>query len=399
TDGGLDFGVVKVMDEAKHSLSLKNKGKYEIGFSFSLESSSPGLPDPNSIFSILPQKGSLSPSDRATQVQIIFQAKKEVQITDQPILKCQVRIQRESSARLMTHGMKRSREGSGSSRSLPLSKTKRSESQLRETNISGQARLALGMFVVSPGFGVVPPGGHQVIGVECLADQLGRSEEFVAIDISDRNPEDHPGGIPFRLVTEVCIPGFVTDDIGSIFEEHRIIRDARVLPCLPPLQSGGIYMSHENRFLFCNVIIGQTSCARFKITNRGKVACDVALSAKPLSSKSTARISDIFEIQPSRMTVPSHSHGFVSVSFTPQSMQMYTCVFEAAVDGMPSSLSKSQNLTFDICGEGNLPRVTITRPVLRNKQGNPVLLFQRLLIGQSQQLPLVLKNDGPIPAQ
>lgn len=64
-----------------------------------------------------------------------------------------------------------------------------------------------------------------------------------------------------------------------------------------------------------------------------------------------------------------------------------------------SVLSKSQNLTFDICGEGNLPRVTIVRPVLRNKHGNPVLLFQRLLIGQSQQLALILKNEGSIAAQ
>lgn len=64
-----------------------------------------------------------------------------------------------------------------------------------------------------------------------------------------------------------------------------------------------------------------------------------------------------------------------------------------------SVLSKSRNLTFDISGEGNLPRVTILRPALRNKQGNPVLLFQRLLIGQSQQLPLVLKNEGSVPAK
>ncbi|XP_073461747.1 hydrocephalus-inducing protein homolog [Aquarana catesbeiana] len=471
TDGGLDFGVVKVMDEAKHSLSLKNKGKYEIGFSFSLEASTPGMPDLNSIFTILPQKGTLSPNDRATQVQIVFQAKKEVQITDKPILKCQViepnlseggetiasipirlsgasafskyrltpssdinfgamvigvrklhsftlencgqlefrysiskmigEVMIQPAKKGLAHGMKRSRsrEGSGSSRSIALSKTKRSDSQLRETNVSGQARFALGIFIISPGFGNIPPGGQQVISVECLADQLGKSEEFLAIDISDRNQEDHPNGIPFRLVTEGCIPGFVTDDIGSIFEEHRIIGDARILQCLPPLQSGGIYLKDENRFLFWNIIVGQTSCARFKIINSGKVACDVTLNAKPMSSKSTARITDIFEIQPSRMTVPSHSHSFVTVSFTPQSMQMYQCVFEAAVEGMPSALSKSQNLTFDICGEGNLPRVTILRPVLRNKHGNPVLLFQRLLIGQSQQFPLVLKNEGSIPAQ
>ncbi|XP_069822484.1 hydrocephalus-inducing protein homolog isoform X3 [Dendropsophus ebraccatus] len=471
TDGGLDFGVVKVLEEAKHTLSLKNKGKYEVGFSFSLEAPAPGMPDLNSIFSILPQKGTLSPSDRGTQVQIVFQAKKEVQIMDKPILKCQViepslsdvgetiasipiRVSGSSvftkyrltpssdinfGAMLLSsrklcsftlencgllefrysiskmirevmiqpakkgpaHGMKRarSREGSGSSKSIAVGKPKRADSQLRDTGISGQARLTLGMFTISPGFGTVPPGGQQIISVECLADQLGKSEEFLALDISDRNPEDQPNGIPFRLISEVCTPGFVTDDIASIFEEHRIVGDARILQCLPPLPSGGIYLHEENRFLFWNVLVGQTSTARFKIINSGKVPCDVALTVKPLSAKSVARITDIFEVQPQRMSIPSHSHSYASISFTPQSMQTYHCSFEATVEGIASVLSKSRNLTFDISGEGNLPRVTILRPALCNKRGNPVLIFQRLLIGQSQQLPFVLKNEGSVPAK
>lgn len=31
-DGGLDFGSLRVQDETKQTCSLKNKGKYEIGF-------------------------------------------------------------------------------------------------------------------------------------------------------------------------------------------------------------------------------------------------------------------------------------------------------------------------------------------------------------------------------
>ncbi|XP_066439738.1 hydrocephalus-inducing protein homolog isoform X2 [Eleutherodactylus coqui] len=471
TDGGLDFGVVKVLEESKHTLSLKNKGKYEIGFSFSLEVPVPGMPDLNSIFTILPQKGTLSPNERATPVQIVFQAKKEVQIMDKPILKCQViepnlsdagetiasipirisvssafakyhlspssdinfgaivmgsrklcsftlencgllefryniskmirEVMIQPAKKGLAPGMKRyrSREGSGSSRSVALGKTKRADSQLRDGSTSGQARFTLGMFTVSPGFGSLPPGGQQIISVECFADQLGKSEEFLALDISDRPPDDQPNGIPFHLISEVCTPGFVTDDIASIFEEHRIVGDARVLQCLPPLQSGGIYLQEEKRFLFLNVLVGQTSVARFKVINSGKVPCDVALTIKLLSTKSVSRSSDIFEVWPSRMSIPSHSHSYASVSFTPQSMQTYQGSFEATVEGITSALSKYRNLTFDIVGEGNLPRITVLRPALRNKHGNPVLLFQRLLIGQSQQLLLVLKNEGSVPAQ
>ncbi|KAG8562376.1 hypothetical protein GDO81_015657 [Engystomops pustulosus] len=261
------------------------------------------------------------------------------------------------------------------------------------------ARFTQGMFNVSPGAGSISPGGQQIISVECLADQLGKSEEFLALDISDRHPDDQPNGIPLHLLSEVCTPAFVTDDVASIFEEHRIVGDARILQCLPPVESIGIYLQEENRFLFWNVLVGQTSTARFKIINSGKVPCDVALAVKPLSAKSMARITDIFEVHPPRMSIPSHSHSYASVSFTPQSMQTYQCSFEATVDGIASVLSKSRNLTFDIIGEGNLPRVTILRPALRNKRGNPVLLFQRLLVGQSQQLPLVLKNEGSVPAK
>lgn len=31
-DGGLDFGIIRVMDETKQTCSLKNKGRYEISY-------------------------------------------------------------------------------------------------------------------------------------------------------------------------------------------------------------------------------------------------------------------------------------------------------------------------------------------------------------------------------
>ena len=51
---------------------------------------------------------------------------------------------------------------------------------------------------------------------------------------------------------------------------------------------------------------------------------------------------------------------------------------------MPSAMSKYRNLTFDIQGEGNLPRINVARPTARNKKGAPVLLFRRLLLGRTQ---------------
>lgn len=51
--------------------------------------------------------------------------------------------------------------------------------------------------------------------------------------------------------------------------------------------------------------------------------------------KAAARINDIFEVDPVRMCIPSRSHAFATVTFTPQTMQSYQCIFEVSIDGQP----------------------------------------------------------------
>lgn len=66
------------------------------------------------------------------------------------------------------------------------------------------------------------------------------------------------------------------------------------------------------------------------------------------------------------------------------------------MDGPPSARNKM--LTFDIQGEGSLPQITVMKPTIRNNKGLPLLLYKRLLVGRSQILPLVLRNNGNITA-
>uniref|UniRef100_A0A7M4E0J9 HYDIN axonemal central pair apparatus protein n=1 Tax=Crocodylus porosus TaxID=8502 RepID=A0A7M4E0J9_CROPO len=470
TDGGLDFGVMRVLDEGRQQLSLKNKGKYEIGYSFILQSSEANLTNLKSLFTIQPQKGTLAAVDRPTQVQLTFHSRKEVKIEDKPILHCQViepnvceggetiasipirvsvsslfskysispasfinfgsmmngtrktctfmlenkgaldfkfvilKLMRDVPIlpRKGTSHLKhsRSRESDTAGKIFLAGKqSKRTDSLQKDINLLVQARLTLGMFTVYPGFGSIASGGQQVITVDCLAEPVGKCEEFLAIDITDKDPEDNPGGVPYTLMAESCLPAFVVDDIGSIFEEHRICSNINLYQILQTVEGEGVFVSDENKFIFTNVLVGHQATARFKISNVGKIPCDAFLAVKPISSKAAARINDIFEVDPVRMCIPSRSHAFATVTFTPQTMQSYQCIFEASIDGQPSLVSKSRNLTFDITGDGNLPRVTIVRPVLRNKRGNPLLLFKRLLLGHSEKLPLILKNSGVIPVQ
>ena len=137
---------------------------------------------------------------------------------------------------------------------------------------------------------------------------------------------------------------------------------------------------HWDKLSFTFILIF-VSCSSFLSL---QVPCDLVLSVKPQSMKPSARWHDVYEIEPQRASIPAHSYVYASVTFSPPSMQTYNATLEAAVDGMPSAMSKYRNLTFDIQGEGNLPRITVVRPTARNKKGAPVLLFRRLLLGRTQ---------------
>ncbi|XP_021112382.1 hydrocephalus-inducing protein homolog isoform X2 [Heterocephalus glaber] len=465
-EGTLDFGTVKVMEDLKQLLQLKNRGKYEIMFSFSVDSVGILPTNVNSMISVLPQRGSLSATEKPTNVQVFFRAKKEVKIEQQPILCCQIiepnlaeggeiiasipikfsvnavyskftispssiinfgalicGTRKSSTISIENQGVTdfkyalyrlsgdspihqkkltghfrhaRARE---SENFLKTKSAKFSDSIQKETNITSQARFSHGMFTVYPGSGSIAAGGQQVITVDCMADPVGKCEEFLAIDISDRDPREHPAGIPYTLLAEACLPAFVTDNKASVFEEHHICTSLNLHHILQSSENGGLFVEDENKFIFCNILVGHQAKARFKISNVGKIPCDVNIVVKPVSNKAFARINDIFEVEPNKMCVASRSNAFATVFFTPQAMQTYQCIFEATLDGLPSTLARNRGLTFDIVGEGTLPQVTIVRPVLYNQHGNPLLLFKRLLLGHSEKLPLILKNNGTIPAQ
>jgi hydrocephalus-inducing protein len=106
----------------------------------------------------------------------------------------------------------------------------------------------------------------------------------IVIDIVGREPKDNPGGIPYRLIAEACIPSINVDDLGSIFEEHRICKSLSMGGVgldvdvssdmslrLNDQLCGGIYGEEDRKFVFSNALVGVKSKARFKIANNKKV--------------------------------------------------------------------------------------------------------------------------------
>jgi len=220
-----------------------------------------------------------------------------------------------------------------------------------------------------------------------------RHEEFLAIEISDRDPDDNPGGIPYKLLAEGCMPTIDVLDVNQIFEEQRIVQTTSGFPSFSG--ESGLFGIDENRFIFPNVIVGRRASARFKILNPQKLPCDINIQVKPINNKIASKIQDVFDVDPIRSQIGPHGFVFVTIFFAPKAIQEYDCVFEASVE----STLKCKSLTFSVHGEGSLPRVQILHPSLKNAIGHGILNFRRLVTGRRESLPLVLKNTGNLPAR
>lgn len=72
--------------------------------------------------------------------------------------------------------------------------------------MSPQNGLNVGVFSVCPCSGTLLTGSQQLVSVDCVAEQLGSWSQGLIIDIFGRDPSDHPEGIPFTLMAEICKP-------------------------------------------------------------------------------------------------------------------------------------------------------------------------------------------------
>lgn len=431
-DGGLDFGVQKVFDEGKQICTLKNKGKYEVGFRFLFEN-----PELNAYFTISPQQGILQPSDKPFFVQFLFKSNHDIAIKDHTACKCQIYEPateeipaiipiklcaravfskftitpgRELNFGPVIFGAKHNRqfviENSGEfefkyhiyrlvasdSKAHPLSisragspnKLNGKKEVVKQTDL-----VTFGAFTVSPMNSTVPPKSKMVVHLEFNPDSAGLFEEFIAVDISDRSPTEYPDVMEYRVTAESCIPGINNWEFTSIFEEHTVMKRLEM-----SANHHGVYVEEDRVFYFGSFLVGQQIQGRFKISNPFKVSCEVSISVKQRNKAKGDNQDPGFDVEPKKLMIPNHEYRYVSVSFHPSSIQSYSTFFEAVVENVADNKFKS--LCFEIQGEGTLPKLSIERPVLKSKTGLPLLKFKRLLVGTSQTLQLVLKNDGII---
>ncbi|RKO94829.1 hypothetical protein BDK51DRAFT_29881 [Blyttiomyces helicus] len=446
-EGGLDFGVLKVYEEGKQSCTLKNKGKYEVGYRFIFDNK-----EFSELFTITPQQALMPASDKSFTVQFIFKTSREMHIKDNTSCKCQIyepttgevtaTIPVKLSARAvfskfsilpvrdlnfgaMAYGTKATRQftidnagefdfrysiykllagatdkvsgklrtnsrasrGGGRASSPPTTKSPNRKEMVKQTDA-----LNFGTFTVFPTSGIITAGNKQLITVEFHSDTPGSFEEIAALDISDRSPSDYSDVLEYRLIGESCVSGINTTDFASIFEEQTVCKRLELFNT-----QGNVYAEEDRVFYFGAYLANQAVQVRFKISNPFKIPCDVTMSTKPRSKTKSDAADFAFDCDPKKISIPSHEYRYVTVTFTPTSIQSYAGIFEAVVDSVAEIKAKA--LSFELRGEGTLPRVLIEKPSLKLKSGVSLLKFRRLLVGTSQTLPIALKNEGIIPAK
>ena len=456
--GGLDYGVVKVnQEDVTQTLKLANKGKYKVEYKFAAKTQLS-----RELFTIEPAEGEIEP-EAEVEVVVHFNKlqtlKREVTLSKNADIQLSITEpltgKRESNipvrvdvraifskysimpARGINFGPlvynttsePRTFEVTNNGE-FPLTvslgpyggeddivtKTPRGdaggESKAPPPQSAASDALELGNFTLSPATAVVAPGEAQSFSVTFRAEKARTFAELVGIEISDRDPSDHPGGIPYELAGESCIPGINAEDVATIFEEHAVV------PSLDPLtaageRAGSYFAMRERAFDFGAVIAqmdvqggdkggadGDATAARgvsanLRVSNPNKVPCVVNFALKPKPGQPAEDFP--MEVQPSKCDLPPHEHRYVTVYFHPRAIASYAAVFEANVDNGEGD-PRTQSFSCEVRGEGTLPHVLLEQPSTLTDEGAPLLAFPRLLLGKTHAMPVTLLNNGIVPA-
>lgn len=223
-------------------------------------------------------------------------------------------------------------------------------------------------------------------------------EEKFAIDITGRDPEDSPRGIEYDVVGESCIPGINCDNFESIFEEQVIVPSQQSSQNIQSMINSNVFFYEEKTFFFGSLVPSKHPdgiCEKFKIINPNKIPCTVKFDVRKRNPNSNENFA--FEIGKKEAKIHPHEHIYITVLFKPTIMAQYSGIFEALVVNGEQN-PKTHKLLFDLRGEGAIPTIKLEKPREYYNDQTPILKFPKVRIDKSVTLPIILKNEGLIPA-
>ncbi|CAK4295658.1 unnamed protein product [Aphanomyces euteiches] len=419
-NGILDFGLLRVGDSSTKIFQLRNRGKYDIKVLLSIRRN-------KDLFQVKPLDAVIAPG-KTQPIEVTFKSESELSLRDCKDIKCVImetmtgeiynefpvllhvrsvfskfRLQpargisfgsmRFNEEKKIKHvELRNDGEFTFKFRVVPLTEP------VTPFNLDSPVDpkpLVIGQFSISPSSGSLDPGRILTFDVAFLPHGAAVFREMVRLEISGRDPnnEYESSALTYEMNGESCYPGINTDDMESIFEEQAVIRtfglesNQEFHP-----RNQAIFAQVEKLFDFGAIIVSKNIVERFKISNPAKVLASVKFSIKEVEEHDPP----IFTVQPSVWDIPPHEHRYVNVYFKPTSMRMYHALFTATVDdGADPTCSL---LKFDVRGEGTMPCVTIEKPTSRDANGSLMLSYGRVRVGKSKEMPLVVRNDGIVPA-
>lgn len=258
--------------------------------------------------------------------------------------------------------------------------------------------LRIGPWSIDPPMGSIAPDSSQTIKVTFKGTGQKLCEQKLGIHVSRRDPDDQPMGILYEVVAESCIPGINTENFASIFEEQIVIPSLATAQNVQEQVSSNVFSIEEKTFYFGTVVPSKNPNGieeQFKISNPGKIPCNVRFDVKKRSNSTNELFA--FKVKPASATIMPHHYKYVTVSFEPETIASYGGLFEAIVESGEQN-PKTGKLVFDLRGDCALPSLKVERPKEWVDDRTPLLRFPKIRVDKSHILPVVLKNDGQIPA-
>nr|CAD7396122.1 unnamed protein product [Timema poppensis] len=454
----VDFGKIQVGHESKQTLTLKNRGKYDITFNaVIINDPSVNVSNIEDLIKLNTFSGTLAHGEKPFIIQVIAKPEIELEISSVPLLKFSIFHSQYKNtivavipvcvsltsvyARFkilplpdinfgpMVVGSKKTlefiiqnigifefkytivkttKESSYEVKlldgSAPIKKVKgmeKSESKVTFPKLSARGNRRLdtnslnaGPFTLSSLTGIVDPGQMVVLLVECCPDTLGSFHEEIIINVSDCHP-DFKRGTSIQLLSQGFIPTVDYTNFDDIFKEHYICDSLTSFHCKVEAGSHCVFIKDEGKLLFRNVCVGTKFPARLRLYNPTLVPCTLYLSTT--ITKGAKSTESAFSVTPPKLTISPYMTETLTVTFSPTLMEMYSASFEILIE-MPAP-AKPVKVIFKLAGEGCIPEVAIVLPKEKGRHGHKLLSFCPTILGDVTTRQFSFTNVGVLPCK
>ena len=419
-DTCIDFGLLMVTEEAKQSCILRNKGKYDISFKFDIDELYP-------MITANPSEGVIHTGDKAVSVSFVLRSDRKLVIEELEIIKCSIfdpvtkekigmiplKVTSRCEFAQLTFtpsrdlpfgsiqvGSKQTKSFSmfnpgpfdltfdiGKNRVKVDSQTLEEKSNLPQiitraipNKKEKEEVLLIRNLILSPFSGNLVAGSKIVINVELTADSTGIIDEPIHVDIGDRLLDPSSTSV-YKVTGEICAPEICVRDLDNYFAQQEYAEKfCSILP--------GYVPSNTVNFGLC--MLQKLKKVNFMLENVSGIPLELNCAIVLKKGANKVETSELgFEVDTTQPIIlnPLQQKN-VSVTFSPINMQIYYCAFQASVTGFPE-----KSISFDLAGEGCLPRVTVSGTSTASK-GYHTVKFLAGSIGTVVQKTINLRNEG-----